>query len=285
MRYARHTTAVLWRFRRIYGRNSRPRSLPDGLPPAMSLLLPACRARLVAAFLVAACAGPAAAQRPTAAPLESTSRAAGVPVTPARARWSHVTVAAEWAHVGAGRISRPDQPFTAARSMAGALSVPVGGAARPALRVDLGWIRAVRSANTSQGATLGASLPITAPGLGGRVRVYPGVATAAGWAETQGITGRYDWRGLDGTAYAGQEGAQSIPAVVRSRITGVGAQLSAEASLDGLLGRESHGVALAGSARRWAFRGRAAAPNRRVTLVGVGVAVRPSALLSRGGAR
>lgn len=190
-----------------------------------------------------------------------------VPIVRPPSFLSRVTFAGEWAHLGAGPVSRPDAPYTAARSLVGTASVNLGPVTAPRLRLDLGWVRGVRSPSTSQGVTAGASLPFTIAGTNDRVHLYPGVAAAAGWSESQGDTWRYDWRGIAGTTAAGQAGTQTAPAIARSAMTGFGMHVAGDVAL-------TRGVALTGSVRQWAFRGRAAADSHML-LAGIGLALRP----------
>jgi hypothetical protein len=100
----------------------------------------------------------------------------------------------------------------------------------------------------------------------------PGVAVLAGWAESQDSVALYDWRGVEGTGYAGATGTQFSWRTVRGRTTAISASLGAELRL-------ARSIGLAASVRQWRFGGSAAAANRSMTLVGVGVVARPRALV------
>ncbi|HEY0777509.1 MAG TPA: hypothetical protein VGD56_06030 [Gemmatirosa sp.] len=239
-----------------------------------------CRPRVVAAVRALGLTAAAAAARPVAAQHSLLTDSAARPVLvadSARAAapavrvapssfWSRVTVEGEWAHVGAGPVSRPDAPYTAVRSLVGTASVALGPVTAPRARLDLGWVRGVRSPSTSQGVTAGASLPLSV--LGGRAHLYPGIAAAAGWSESQAAAWRYDWVGVDGTPSAGQRGVHTAPAIERSGMAGLGVHVAGDVPL-------AHGVALAASVRQWAFRGRAAA-DPHMLLAGVGLAFHPA---------
>ena len=196
---------------------------------------------------------------------DSAAAAPAVRVGPPASFWSRVTVAGEWAHLGAGPVSRPDDPHTATRSLVGTASVALGSVTAPRMRLDLGWLRGVRSPSTSQGVTAGASLPMSV--LGGHAHLYPGIAAVAGWSESQDATYGYEWRGVAGTAAAGQFGVHTTPTILRSTMTGFGLHIVGDVPL-------TRGLALSGSLRQWAFRGRAAADSHML-LAGVGVAFRP----------
>ena len=229
------------------------------------------RSRAIASCALSLTAG-TAARRAAAQPAQfadsntaSNTATPALRVGPTASFWSRLTVAGEWAHLGAGPVSRPDDPHTAARSLVGTASVALGSVTAPRVRLDLGWVRGVRSPSTSQGVTAGASLPVSL--LGGRAHLYPGIAAAAGWSESQGATWRYNWRGLDGTADAGQFGVHTAPVIVRSTMTGFGMHVAGDVPL-------TRGIALSGSLRQWAFRGRAAADSHML-LAGIGLAFHP----------
>jgi hypothetical protein len=185
-------------------------------------------------------------------------------------RW---TVAGEYLHLGAAPIQRRAEP-----SMRVALGRALGaGHASRAVRVEAGWLRASRVTTQAQGVTLGVSagLPVggraTEAGDAGPVlALRPGLAVLAGWAEAQGESVWYSWRGLPGTSLEGQVGTASRYTPVRGRTTGAGVSLAADLRL-------TPALALTGSVQRWAFTGAVIRPNRQATLAGVGLAVRPRA--------
>jgi hypothetical protein len=145
------------------------------------------------------------------------------------------------------------------------------GGSGPAWSAEVGWLRAVRSGTTAQGATVGISTGFALPHTGdepSRFTLRPGLALLAGWAESEDSTALYDWRGIAGSADAGTSGTERSYSTVRARTQGVGASIGAEFRL-------SDALALSASVRQWTFRGHAMSSNRSQTLAGVGVAVRP----------
>lgn len=249
---------------------------------AIAALAPA----LVGALAVTPCAGRAQA---------STTSPAAPPATPAvtaSSRLARLTLTGEFTHVGAGTVVRPAPWHSAVKSLAGTAryalvaptDAPTGQALAfvPGVAVEAGWLRAVRSPATSQGVTLGVTFPLAlgarlghgATGPLARLRIVPGVAAAAGWSESQGRATLYDWTGVVGTPQAGQTGTAEREIVARSAMRGLGVQLAVEWDLAGV-DRRLHGVALAASVRQWHFAGRAAAPQRDVSMAGLGLAIQP----------
>ena len=182
---------------------------------------------------------------------------------PPAARWS---LSGEYRHLGAAPIRRRALP-----SMAVSLGRTLG-AADPARapRLEAGWLRASRVATQAQGVTLGMSVGVPIAPHAALV-LRPGVAALAGWAEAQGGDVSYDWRGLDGTEYAGQNGTATSRQPVRGRTTGLAASLAADLRL-------TRALALTGSVQQWGFTGPVIRPNRRATLAGVGLTIHPAGL-------
>jgi hypothetical protein len=143
-----------------------------------------------------------------------------------------------------------------------------------AWRAEAGWLRAVRQATTAQGATLGVAADLGLPGESSaspRLILRPGIAVLAGWAEAQDSVALYPYRGAAGTADAGTAGTQFSWFTTRGRTFGVGVSLGAEL-------RVSSAFGVSASIRHWSFNGDVVAPNRSLTLLGVGIAVHPQAL-------
>ena len=161
-----------------------------------------------------------------------------------------------------GRQATPSLGVTLGRTLADGAT-----AGRMDWRAEAGWSRAVRGATTAQGVTLGMSAGLRTS-ENARFVLRPAIALMAGWAESQDSSALYDWRGVPGTADAGTSGTQYSWSTLRGRTFGAGVIVGGELRL-------TRAVRLSASLRHWGFTGGAAAPNRRMTLAGIGIVAQP----------
>jgi len=167
------------------------------------------------------------------------------------------SITGEWLHVGGEALNRD-----AAQSFALAFAHD-----RPSgLRFELGYLRAARALTNAEGVTAGMSVPVRA----GRVTVRPGFSLLLGAAEAGADRGGYNWADSTGQL---QTGYQGRPLDANGTALGAGFSLGAEVRLLAVVSR-------AASVRQWLFTGSVLRGNRATTLLGFGLAVHPSDMLS-----
>ena len=170
-----------------------------------------------------------------------------------------LTLSAEWLHANSGALRRAALPSYA---WGIALDRPGG------VRLEAGYLRAVRPTTTAKGMTGGVGLTLA----DGRVTLRPGVAGLVGVAENNGDRDGYDWTGVDDTPLGGEEGHQDRPVYERGTIVGGGISLAADVRL-------LAGLSLTGSVRQWVFSGGVLRGDRGRTLAGLGISLRPAVLV------
>ena len=182
-----------------------------------------------------------------AAPGRAQSVAAGSPA-PISA------ISAEWLRVDGGAMDRDGSPSSA---------FSVAHDFRSGVRIEVGYLRAARTANTAKGATAAISIPASY----GRLTVRPALAVLGGTAQASHDTGGYYY-----LTPTGQAGYQPRMAYTRGTTWGAIASIGAEL-------RIAAGISAIASLREARFSGRVLEDDRNRTLGGLGLAVRPDDLL------
>ena len=166
-------------------------------------------------------------------------------------------VSAEWLQIGTGSLYRNVTP---------SLAITVAHDHLNGLRLEVGYLRAVRRLSTVNGATGGISMPLTH----GRLTVRPGIGALVGRAVTAVDEGGYAWQ--SDTPDSTETGYQSHRRYMRETTVGGAVNLSAELQV-------IRALAITASIRQWIFTGDAIRQNRTPMLAGLGLSFHPGAVV------